>query len=293
MQTLTAELLFDAQATLAEGPAWDDRLDRLIWVDIERNTINRFDPATNRNESWSVGMHVGFAVPTDAGDIVAGTRDGIIRLDPQLGSIVSLVDPESDIPSNRFNDGKCDPRGRLFAGSISYDRIKGDASLFRIDEDLSVKKVVSGSTNSNGLCWSADETTFYYIDTPTRQIDAFEYDVETGEISNRRTIISVPEDLGKPDGMTIDQEGKLWVGMFRGNGVTRWDPTTGDLIAKIELPCPNVTSCCFGGHNFEQLFITTARAGMSPEALEQHPLAGGLFIAEPGVGGWPTRRFAG
>jgi sugar lactone lactonase YvrE len=293
MQSIDAELLFDAQATLGDGPAWDDRLNRLIWVDIERNMINRFDPATGRNESWSVGVHVGFAVPTDAGDIVAGTRDGIIRLDPQLGSVVSLLDPEGDIPTNRFNDGKCDPRGRLFAGTISYKRIEGDASLYRIDQDLSVTKVVSGVTNSNGQCWSADEATFYYIDTPTRRIDAFDYDVESGEISNRRTVVHVPEELGKPDGMTIDQEGKLWVGMFRGGGVTRWNPETGELLAKIELPCPNVTSCCFGGPNFEQLFITTARTGMSPEDLKQQPLAGGLFVAQPGVAGSPTKRIAG
>ncbi|MGY8770413.1 MAG: SMP-30/gluconolactonase/LRE family protein [Pirellulales bacterium] len=293
MQEIDARCIFDGKATLGEGPAWIASTQQLIWVDIERHLINRFEPATGKNESRSVGCDVGFAVPDKSGNIVAGTRDGIIRLNTTTGEITSVIDPESDIPTNRFNDGKCDPRGRIFGGSISYNRIVGDASLYRINTDFQVEKVVENVTNSNGLTWSLDEKTFYYIDTPTRKVDAFDYDVETGAISNRRTIIKVPEELGKPDGMTIDNEGMLWVCLWGGWGVTRWNPESGELIGKINLPCKNVTSCCFGGPNLDQLFITCARTGLSAEELTDQPQAGSLFMAEPGVSGQAAVAFAG
>ncbi|PHS08067.1 MAG: hypothetical protein COA78_13095 [Blastopirellula sp.] len=293
MQEIDARCIFDGKATLGEGPAWIAESQRLIWVDIERHLINRLDPATGKNESWAVGCDVGFAVPDTSGNIVAGTRDGIIRLNTETGEITSVVDPESDIPTNRFNDGKCDPRGRIFGGSISYERIVGDASLYRFDTDFQVEKVQDGITNSNGLTWSLDEKTFYYIDTPTRKVDAFDYDVETGAISNRRTVINVPEDLGKPDGMTIDNEGMLWVCLWGGWGVTRWNPETAELIGKINLPCKNVTSCCFGGPNLDQLFISCARTGLTAEELANQPQAGSLFVAEPGVSGQAAVAFGG
>jgi len=295
MLTYPVECLIDIKATLGEGPAWENRTGQLLWVDIENHLVNRFNPATRENHSWTVEQHPSFVVPTTSEDLLVGTRHGIVRLNPQSGETTMVVDPEPEMETNRLNDGKCDPRGRLFAGSISDTRTTGDASCYRIGSDFAVEKVITGATNSNGLCWSADEKTFYYIDTPTRKIDAFDYDVETGAISRRRTVVEIPEtlNLGKPDGMTIDDEGMLWTGMFRGASVCRWNPADGQMIGKIELPCPNVTSCCFGGADGKTLFITTARTAMNDDQLREFPLAGGLFAAQVGMTGAATHVFAG
>ncbi|UUO04903.1 SMP-30/gluconolactonase/LRE family protein [Blastopirellula sp. J2-11] len=291
MQTIKANCAFDGKAILAEGPVWDADLGKLWWVDIERYLVNRWDPVTGKNESWSLGRQVGFAIPTTSGDVIAGTRNGIVRLNVESGAIIPLVDPESDISTTRFNDGKCDPRGRLFGGTISDQRIE-EASLYLLDETLQIRRVVEKVTNSNGLAWSSDEKTFYYIDTATRKIDAFDYDVTSGAISNRRKAFDIPHDLGKPDGMTIDSEGMLWVALWSGWGVSRWNPNTGQMLAKVDLPCQNVTSCCFGGPNLDRLYITCARQGLSSEQLAGQSLAGGIFVADVGVSGMAGVKFA-
>jgi len=291
MQIYRAECILDIQAALGEGPSWDDHELKLLWVDIENHLVNRFDPVTGDNESWTVEPHPSFAIATQKRDIVVGTREGIVRLDPVTGDVTKLVDPEPEMKTNRFNDGKCDPSGRLFAGTISDTRTEGDASCYCIEPNLTFRKEVPSATNSNGLCWSSDQKTFYYIDSALRRIDALDYAQSSGKLSNRRTVVTVPEEMGKPDGMTIDSHGMLWTGMFRGSAVRRWNPENGELIGKVELPCPNVTSCCFGGKDFDQLFIATARAAMSDEQLKSHPTAGGLFVCRPGVTGMPTIPF--
>ncbi|GAA4439853.1 SMP-30/gluconolactonase/LRE family protein [Bremerella cremea] len=295
MQTYQAKCVLDIQATLGEGPSWDSANHSLLWVDIENSKVNRFDPVTSENESWTVEKECSFAIASTSGDIIVGTRDGIVRLNPATGEIVKVANPESNGATTRFNDAKCDPRGRLFAGTISDTRTPGDANCYRFDSQFNYETVVPGVVNSNGLCWSPDHTVFYYIDTATRKVDAFDYDIETGAISKRRTIVDIPESMGigKPDGMTIDAEGMLWTGMWGGASVCRWNPATGELIGKIEMPCPNVTSCCFGGEKLDQLYITTPRKGLDDEQLAKFPNAGGLFLCEPGVSGAVTTPFAG
>lgn len=295
MQTYQAQCIFEIQATLGEGPSWDSATNKLLWVDIENSLVNRFDPASGKNESWTVEKECSFAIATTKGDIVVGTRDGIVRLDPQTGQVTLVANPETNSDTNRFNDAKCDPRGRLFAGTISDTRTPGDANCYRFDSKFNYVTVVPGVVNSNGLCWSPDHTIFYYIDTATRKVDAFDYDIETGDITNRRTVVDIPESMGigKPDGMTIDAEGMLWTGMWGGASVCRWNPQTGELIGKIEMPCPNVTSCCFGGEKLDHLYITTPRKGLDDEQLKQFPNAGGLFVCQPGVSGAETTPFAG
>lgn len=295
MQTYQAQCVFDIQATLGEGPSWDATNQKLLWVDIENSLVNRFDPTTGTNESWTVEKECSFAIATSKGDIVVGTRDGIVRLDPERGSITKVANPDTNSETNRFNDAKCDPRGRLFAGTISDTRTSGDANCYRFDSKFNYVTVVPGVVNSNGLCWSPNQKIFYYIDTATRKVDAFDYEIETGDITNRRTVVDIPESMGigKPDGMTIDSEGMLWTGMWGGASVCRWNPESGELIGKIEMPCPNVTSCCFGGEKLDRLYITTPRKGLNDDQLKQFPNAGGLFVCEPGVAGGPTFPFAG
>jgi sugar lactone lactonase YvrE len=162
-----------------------------------------------------------------------------------------------------------------------------------LDAQCQVERKLEGVSTSNGLAWSEDESTFYFIDTPLRRVDRFDYDAESGNICNRQTIIEVPEQIGKPDGMTIDREGMLWLGMWGGSAVTRWNPNTGEMVGRIAMPAERITSCCFGGPNYTDLYITSARTGLSDEALAKQPLAGGVFRASVGVAGYPCVPFAG
>ncbi|QGJ70559.1 Sugar lactone lactonase YvrE [Planctomycetales bacterium 10988] len=294
MEKLTAECVLDAKALLAEGPCWDEPRQCLWWVDIENSIVNCFDPVTKENKSREVNSHVGFAIPTSQNDLILGTFNGFYRLDFETGGETPISNPEAGLDRNRFNDGKCDPLGRLWGGTLSYDRTPGDASLYCLEStEKPARRVIENVTTSNGLAWSADAKTMYYIDTGSRQVDALDFDLETGTVSNRRTIIKVPEEMGKPDGMTIDQEGMLWTALFRGGGVARWNPATGEQLAMIELPVTNVTSCCFAGEKYEDLYITSARAGLQESQVPEQPLAGGIFHCRPGVGGFPSVRFAG
>ena len=295
MTELTSDCILDAKAILGEGPSWDLVTKSLLWIDIENRRVHRYDPATRENKTWQLEHRVGFAVPTAKGDILAGTQQGIVRLDPNRGTVTPLSDPESDQPQNRFNDGKCDPVGRIWAGTMCIDEEHGanQGKLYRIDGNVEISKMLDDITISNGLAWSADQKTMYYIDTPTMRVDAFDFEADSGTITNRRPAIQIPEGIGYPDGMTIDAEGMLWVALWQGWGVTRWNPATGEMIGKISVPVERVTSCCFGGDELKELFITTASRDMKEEDWPKQPQAGGLFVASPGVSGLSSVPFSG
>ena len=293
MITLQSECVFSGGAVLGEGPVWDERSQLLYWLDIERGRICRFDPASKSNQEWLLGTRVGFAVLTEQGDMLAGTQEGLIRFSCETGEHTPYANPESDLPQNRFNDGKCDLQGRLWAGTMSVEEADGAGSLYRVTAPAGVSPQVSSVTISNGLAWTADSSAMYFIDSPTRRIDGFDFTPETGEIANRRTAIALEEGIGYPDGMTIDSEDMLWVALWEGWGVGRFNPKTGEMLAKIEVPVACVTSCCFGGQNLDELYITTASRDLKEEDRPQQPDAGGLFVARPGVKGTPSIRFQG
>lgn len=290
MKNLRAELLLDAKADLGEGPVWHASTQRLYWVNIIRGELHAFDPATRRDAVYPVHQQLGCAVLRASGGFILGLQHGFAAFDPVRDSLTMLADPESQTTGNRFNDGKCDPAGRLFAGTMGK---QGTATLWRLDATLHAHPLLRNVTCSNGLAWSADHKTCYYIDTPTRQIAAFDYDVDTGDIANRRVVVEVAAADGGPDGMAIDAEDKLWVGHWGGGQVVRWDPKTGQKLARIAVPSSQATSCAFGGPNLDLLYITSAREGLSHDQLQREPHAGGLFIAEPGVPGAPVPSFAG
>ena len=218
---------------------------------------------------------------------------GFAHLDLETEELTFISDPEPDKPENRFNDGKCDPAGRFWAGTLALDEKPRAASLYCMDTDLSVRRVLGNVGNSNGIVWSLDNTTMYYIDTPTREIAAFDYDLETGAISNRRVAVTVPQEYGYPDGMTIDEEGMVWVALWGEGCVCRWDPRTGELLHSLRLPVRQVTSCAFGGEKLDELYITSACIGPEGKALAAQPLAGGLFRVHPGVKGIEAFEFNG
>ncbi len=293
MMVLQAVCVFSGGAVLGEGPVWEEGAQALDWVDIERGSLCRFYPASRSNQEWLLGCRVGFAVNTERGDVLAGTQEGLIRFSRETGMSAVYANPEAGLPGNRFNDGKCDLQGRLWAGTMSMIETERAGSLYRVDADGNVSRHLSPVGISNGLAWSVDSRTMYYIDSPTRRVDAFDYDAETGGISNRRPAVELVAGMGFPDGMTIDAEDKLWVALWEGWGVGRFDPATGKMLVKVEVPAARVTSCCFGGSDLEDLYITTASRDLTAAEREKQPDAGGIFAARPGVRGTPSVRFRG
>lgn len=293
MSEFPSECLLEAGATLGEGACWDASSQLLYWLDILSCEVHILDPRSGVDTVWKTPYHVTLVHPTTKGDLILGTRHGLARMNPANGEFTPLVDPEADLPGNRFNDGKPDPRGRLYAGSIAYDGQPGKANFWRFETDLSYTRMLDGVGNSNGLCWSPDEKTLYYVDTKLRRVDAFDYDADSGDLANRRTVVVVPNELGAPDGMTIDSEGCLWTALWGGGAVARWNPKTGELLGRVLAPCPNVTCPTFGGPDLDILYFTTAQKGREEAEPSTAPGAGNLFAASPGVTGLPGYRFGG
>lgn len=287
----TAELVLDAKAELGEGPLWDERNQQLYWVDILGSQLHRYTPATQTDEIFSVGQHVGTVVLRESGGVMVAVRDGFARFDLDTETLDIVANPEKDIEGNRFNDGKADPAGRFWAGTMAYEQSLYAGSLYCLDVDGTVSKKERDVTISNGIVWTADHKTMYYIDTTPRVITAFDYDKATGNITNGRIVIKVPDNMGSPDGMAIDSEGQLWVAHWGYSAVVCWCPKTGEKISEISVPASQVTACAFGGDDFKTLYITTANHNLSEEQLRQQPLAGGLFVAKTDVAGLPTYRY--
>ena len=287
------ELLVDAHAQVGEGPLWDEEQQVLYWVDILGSLLYIYDPATGENRVLDVGRHVGTVVTRASGGLMLAVREGFASFDLETQELTLIANPEAHITGNRFNDGKCDPAGRFWAGTMAYESPSNQGSLYRLDTDLSVHKIFGDVAISNGIIWSLDHTTMYYIDTLRKNVRAFDYADDTGDISNERVIINVPEEIGMPDGMAIDSEGMLWVAHYGGSCVSRWNPNTAQLLLKIDLPVTQVTACAFGGPNLDILFITSAAQELDAAELERQPLAGGLFSIKTPYQGVPSFRFGG
>lgn len=293
MQVFEAQVKIPMESQLGEGALWDVRDRALYWVDILGSEVYRLDPEAGGPSSWQVGQHVTTVVVAEDGRLVLGLRHGFAWLDLSSGRVTSIVDPEPDNPDTRMNDGKCDPQGRFWAGTMVERGERGRGGLYCLGADLSLTRKLSGVSCSNGLVWTRDQRTFYYIDTPTHRIDAFDYEPTSGQIAARRTVAEIPRELGAPDGMAIDAEDRLWVALFGGSAVVCVDPRDGAVKARIEVGAQNVTSCAFGGPELRDLYITTARVGMSAQQLAELPQSGSLFCVTLPVAGVPSPRFAG
>lgn len=291
-----AELLLHVGCELAEGPWWDAERQTLFFVDGFGRTIHEYAPAAKSLKTWRMDRHVGAAIPCEDGRILAMLRDGVYYLDPKSGELsrVCLVEPELD--NNRLNDAKCDATGRLWFGTMSMTANQPErefevaGSLYKLDNGAPVR-MLDNVGISNGMAWTSDGGTMYYIDSPTGKVFAFDFDAGAGAISNRRVAAAIDSSDGVPDGMTIDADDKIWVAHFGGAKVSRWDPESGRQLDVVRLPTANVTSCCFGGPDLDILYITTAKKELTPEQLASEPLAGGIFCCRPGVAGLPLRRF--
>lgn len=294
--TFIAELELQDNSLLGEGPVWDHRAQRLYWVDIEGFALHVYNPATRAHRVLPTGEFIGSAAIRRSGGLIAALKSGFAAIDPETGSITPIADAESRLPGNRFNDGKCDPAGRFWAGSLALDEDNGEGlgNLYCLDADHNVHLKVPGVWISNGLAWTRDARTMYYIDSPKQRVVAYDYDNASGAIANPRAVIEAPaSEMGYPDGMTIDEEGMLWIAHWDGGHVCRWNPHTGKELAEIKVPVSRPTSCIFGGEDFGTLYITSARTRLKPEILAGQPLAGSIFKCRPGVHGLPMNEYAG
>jgi len=286
---VTLELQIPAE--LGEGAFWNHKTQELYWVDILGKKLYIYNPSTKLNTSFEMPSRIGTVVPQSDSTAVVALEDGIYIQNTKNGSLTRLSNVEADIPENRFNDGKCDPNGNLWVGSMHLAEKEPNAKLYKVAPSGTATAMLDNITISNGIVWTKDAKTMYYIDTPTAKIRAFDYDVGTSTISNERVAVEIPASLGFPDGMAIDEHDNLWVGMWNGNAVVCFDPKTGSVITRIELPAHNVTSCAFGGPNLDILYITTATVDMTEDEKIQFPLAGSVFKVIPGVKGVPSSFF--
>ncbi|MDQ3766808.1 MAG: SMP-30/gluconolactonase/LRE family protein [Actinomycetota bacterium] len=286
------EVAVDSHAQLGEGPVWDEASSQLVWVDIIASSVHRFTPDTGANETIDVGQPVGAVATRTAPGLVLAMRDGFGILDTDRGDVQMIAGAEADLTGNRMNDGKCDSAGRFWAGTMAFDEALAAGALYRLDRDHSVEKMIPDVSISNGLCWSADDRSMYYIDSPTQGVDVFDFDAASGGLSNRRRVIDIPNKAGLPDGMTIDEQGFLWIALYGGGAVRRYSPE-GELDRTVDLPAAQVTSCTFGGNDLRDLYITSAAQELSERTLVAQPHAGALFVCRPGPAGLPANRYAG
>ncbi|NPA37300.1 MAG: SMP-30/gluconolactonase/LRE family protein [Chlorobi bacterium] len=279
------------KAKLGEGTIWHPDENVLYWIDILGCKLHRYDPKTGTNTTIETDSMIGTVVPaSNTYSVIIATETGIHGVTSEGKTELLIPYPDGEAQDNRFNDGKCDPAGRFWVGTMSKKETTGAGNLYCFDgKELKLK--LSGVSISNGIVWSHDAKTMYYIDTPEKKVFAFDFDNETGEISNKRTAFEIDEKHGYPDGMTIDEEGMLWIAPWGGKAVVRWNPDTGNIIEKTDIPAPHVTSCAFGGDDLDTLFITTAQKGLTTEQLEQYPLSGSLFFAKSNVKGVPAFSF--
>ncbi|MET8146144.1 SMP-30/gluconolactonase/LRE family protein [Sphaerisporangium sp. NPDC005288] len=287
---LTAEPWLPVSGVHCEGVVWDDAAGLVRFVDIPRGRLFEADVATGAVSFADLPAPVTAVHPTSRPGTVL-VADGAGMALAAHGELVErLASPLADRPEIRMNDGNVDPAGRYFAGSMAYDAAPGAASLYRLDPDRSLRTVLTGVTIANGLDWSPDAALCYFVDSPTRRVDVFDYDVTTGELSGRRVFADTSALPGVPDGLTVDAEGGVWVAFYGGSRVCRFSPG-GALDRTVTVPVPQVTSCCFAGPGLDLLVISTSTEGLSPDELRDLPGAGAIFRAEPGCRGRLPNRF--
>jgi sugar lactone lactonase YvrE len=267
------EIAVPANAKLAEGPRWDAGTGRLLWVDIEGCELHVVEDGDDR--AIGLGARVGAAAPTTSGAVLVALADRLALVDLADDSVRTLVRLPHG-PMLRSNDGACDSAGRFWIGTMALDQTPGAGSLYRYDSALT--RVLDDVTLSNGLGWTRDDTLMYYIDSTAQRVDVFDFELASGRLDGRRPFVSIERSDGIPDGLTVDDEGGVWVALYGGGCVRRYDET-GRLDGVLDVPARNVTSCCFGGNDGRSLFVTTA----APD--------GNVYVTSPGVTGPPARAF--
>jgi sugar lactone lactonase YvrE len=278
---------------LGEGPIWDEAAARLMWVDIKDPAVYTLDPTTRQTTRHAMPAPIGAIGLRARGGLVGAFKNGFGFIDLDNFAVSPISDPEAHLPGNRFNDGKVDPLGRFWAGTMDDAERSPSGDLYRLDADLSVTRFPVGFVCTNGIDWSGDGRTLYFVDSFRREIHAYDFDMAAGVPGARRRFARLPDDQGYPDGLTIDAEDHLWGAHWDGARITRYRPD-GTIERVIAMPVPRCTSCCFGGPELDILFVTSASIGLDAAQRATAPLSGGLFaITGLGVRGRPARIFQG
>ena len=275
---------------LGESPVWLDDRNAFAWVDIQAGIVELLDVNTGHVRTIPLGEMVGAIAPTRSGNLVAAIATGFVHVDLDSGRIRRLATLERVDPTIRMNDGKADPWGRFWAGTMGIDKRPGAGTLYCLESDLTVRVKLDPVTISNGLDWSDDRSTFFYVDTPTQRIDRFDLDPSGLKLGGRRLFAAQALEQGAPDGLTLDADGGLWLALWGGFGVVGYDPA-GEAQTWIPIPASHVTSCVFGGPDLGDLYITSAYSELSAAERATQPHAGRLFRCRPGPVGRPAFRF--
>ena len=286
------DVLVPMAGELSEGPCWDDRSQQLFWVDILAGRVHAIDPATGLRQMWEIETPVGAVVPRSSGGWVAAVERGFAFYDDDWRPMGPVISAPEQPPGTRFNDGRCDPAGRFWAGTLAYDETPGAGSLYCLEADQVPSRCLTEVTISNGLGWSADASTMYFVDSGSGTVDTLRFDLASGTAYDRQTLVAIPPSLGVPDGLTVDADGFLWVAVWGGGCIRRYSPS-GELDRSVVLPVTQVSSMAFGGLHYAELFITTAAEGLDGRSRAEQPLAGSVFQHHPGVTGRPPTMFAG
>jgi len=277
---------------LGECPTWELSEGALYWLDVMTGEIFRLDPVSGNIDIWQTGRKPHALALRRGGGMLLTVRNGFWSFDPESGALAEIRDANPDLPRNFVNDGKCDSRGRFWAGSTDRDLKPGLGELYRFDPDLSCHRMDTGISLSNGIAWSPDDRLMYYADTGANVIRVYDFDAGAGTVANRRDFASTGDLPGEPDGITTDRDGYVWCAQFNGGCLVRFAPD-GAVDRTVELPVSRPTSCQFGGADLDVLYVTSAAMGLSEEEKAGQPEAGGLFALRPGVSGMAPPRFAG
>jgi L-arabinonolactonase len=277
---------------LGESPIWSVSQQALCWVDSRGPTVQRLDPANGKLQSWPAPSVVGSIGLRKSGGLIVALQTGFCGFDFNTGTFTPIVDPEANLPENRFNDGRCDRAGRFWAGTMNDTRRDPTGSLYRLDRDRRCHHIRDDIIVPNSLGWSPDNKTMYFADTYREHILAYEFSIAEGRISNPRLFADFAGKVGHPDGSTVDADGCVWNASYGGGRIVRYTPK-GKIDRVVELPVSQPTSCCFGGARLDTLYITSATQRMTPEQRAQQPHAGGVFAFHPGVVGLPEPEYAG
>jgi sugar lactone lactonase YvrE len=287
------DCVVQARAVVGEGPVWDDRAQVVWWVDIKGLALHRYDPASGADRSWPMPSRLGTVALREAGGLVGAFKDGFAFIDDETGAVTPIADPEAHLPGNRFNDGGVDAAGRFWAGTMDDAEKAPTGHLYRLDPGGHVATFESHIAITNGVDWSLDGRTLYFVDTVGGTIFAYEFDPAAGRPGARRVFAQVPPADGHPDGLVVDAEDHVWGAHWGGARLTRYRPD-GTVERVLDMPAPQVTSACFGGPALDVLYVTSAAIGLDAAALAKYPHAGGLFaVTGLGIKGRPPRRFAG
>ncbi len=279
------EILCDVRTELGEAPYWDKKSGSLFWVDIFGKCFYRYFLKKKSCSVWLLPEMVSAVFPLDEESCILTLEHRIVRFYYKTEKIVFLALAENHDPGNRLNDAKCDNQGRLWFGSMDRNSTRISGAFYRMDQDGSVRKVFSHVSVSNGIGWSPDYNTMYYTDTQTFRLDAFDFDRQSGELSNRRIVLRVASSMGLTDGMAVDCEGMIWLALWDGARIIRIDPEKGEVLKELPVPALRVTSLCFGGEGMDELFITSARTGLNQSKIAKYPDSGALFRQPVGIRG--------